>query len=92
VNNEDRVRITWEPAATPIPEEDMFRQTSTDGGKTWNPPLPPRPETTEELFGDPEWDLIGRVCDQIDRANPDLPIEVCQAIARDIIKLVRERT
>jgi hypothetical protein len=46
---------------------------------------------TEELFGDPEWDLIGLVCDQLDRANPDLPIEACQAIARDIIKLVRER-
>lgn len=46
--------------------------------------------TTEDAFGDPEWDLIGLVCDQIDRANPDLPIEVCQAIARDIIKLVRE--
>jgi hypothetical protein len=47
---------------------------------------------TEELFGDPEWDLIGLVCDQIDRANPDLPIEECQAIAKDIIQLVRERT
>ena len=34
--------------------------------------------------------LIGRGCDQIDRANPDLPIEECQAIARDIITLVRE--
>lgn len=38
---------------------------------------------------DREWDLIGLVCDQIDRANPDLPIETCQAIAKDIIKLVR---
>jgi hypothetical protein len=46
--------------------------------------------STEDLFGDPEWDLIGLVCDQIDRVNPDLPIEVCQAIARDIIQLVRE--
>lgn len=39
---------------------------------------------------DDEGDLIGRVCDQIDRANPDLLIEECQAIARDIIRLVRE--
>jgi hypothetical protein len=48
--------------------------------------------STADLFGDPEWDLIGLVCDQLDRANPDLPIEDCQAIARDIIKLVRGRT
>lgn len=41
---------------------------------------------------DAEDNLIGLVCDQIDRANPELPIEVCQAIARDIIQLVRERT
>lgn len=47
--------------------------------------------TTEDLFGDPEWDLIGLVCDQIDRANPELPIETCQDIARSIIALVRER-
>lgn len=46
---------------------------------------------TESNTGpDPEWDLIGRVCDQIDRANPNLPIEDCQAIAKDIIKYVRE--
>lgn len=37
-----------------------------------------------------EWDLIGRVGDQIDRANPDLPIEQNQEIARDIIALVRQ--
>lgn len=48
--------------------------------------------TTVDPNPDPEWDLIGLVCDQLDRANPDLPIETCQAIARDIIKLVRERT
>jgi hypothetical protein len=48
---------------------------------------------TESNTGtDPEWDLIGRVCDQLDRANPALPIEECQAIAKDIIQLVRERT
>jgi hypothetical protein len=90
VSADERVRITWEPPPpTYLLFEDGFQQTSTDGGKTWNPPLPPRAQPTEELFGDPEWDLIGLVCDQIDRANPDLPIEVCQAIAKDIIKLVR---
>jgi hypothetical protein len=52
------------------------------------------PDTGEQrwMLTEAEWDLIGLVCDQIDRANPDLPIEVCQAIAKDIIKLVREYT
>jgi hypothetical protein len=50
------------------------------------------PDTGEQrwMLNDEESHLIGRVCDQIDRANPDLPIETCQAIARDIIRLVRE--
>lgn len=64
-------------------------QYSTDGGKTWHPPLPPRSHSTEELFGPSERDLIDLVCDQIDRANAELPIEECQAIARNIIALVR---
>lgn len=90
MNDNDRVSITWEPPATPIPAEDWHQQTSTDGGKTWNPPLPKLPpHVFEDLIAD-EDDLIGRVCDQINRANPDLPIEECQAIARDIIRLVRE--
>jgi hypothetical protein len=47
----------------------------------------------EFLAWDAEDTLLGLVCDQIDRANPDLPIETCQQIARDIIhQLVRERT
>lgn len=69
----------------------------------WYPPHLPKeervrlvqdPDTGEQrwMLTEAEWDLIGLVCDQIDRANPDLPIEVCQAIARDIIQLVRERT
>ncbi len=88
----DRVYISWEPLATPIPEEDWFRQQSTDGGETWNPPLPKLPA---HVFADPiddeEWHLIGQVCDLIDR-RVEMTIEECQAIARDIITLVRERS
>jgi hypothetical protein len=49
------------------------------------------PDTGEQRWKltDAEWDLIGLVCDRIDEANPDLPIEQCQRIARDIIQLVR---
>lgn len=93
MTDDDRVRISFDPRGTPIPAEDWHQQSSADGGKTWLPPLPKLPpHVFEDLIEDEEWDLIGLVCDQIDRANPDLPIEVCQAIARDIIKLVRERT
>lgn len=46
---------------------------------------------TDELF-EMEWDLIGLVCDQIDEANPDLPIADCQRIAKQIIALVRGRS
>lgn len=48
------------------------------------------PDDGFDAEADAEDTLHGRVCDQIDRANPDLPIETCQAIARDIIQLVRE--
>lgn len=50
------------------------------------------PDTGEQrwMLSESEWDLIGLVCDQLDRANPNLPIETCQTIAKDIIKLVRE--
>lgn len=88
--SDDRVRIAWDSSGVTIPVGETFRQTSTDGGLTWNPPLPKPPPHAFEALGDPEGDLIGRVCDQIDRANPDLPIGECQTIARDIIRLVRE--
>jgi hypothetical protein len=55
-------------------------------------PLPDEHPDSEWHRKDAEDTLIGLVCDQLDRANPDLPIEDCQAIARDIIALVRERT
>lgn len=90
MSDDDRVRIAWDSSGATIPVGETFRQTSTDGGKTWNPPLPKPPAHVFEDLDDEEGDLIGRVCDQIDRANPNLPIETCQAIARDIIQLVRE--
>lgn len=64
-----------------------------DQGNYWRRvQLTQDPETGEQrwMLNDAEWTLIGLVCDQIDRANPNLPIETCQAIARDIIRLVRE--
>lgn len=87
----DRVRISFDSTGASIPVGETFRQTSADGGKTWHPPLPQPPaHVFEDLIEGSEDTLHGLVCDQLDRANPDLPIETCQVIARDIIRLVRE--
>lgn len=51
----------------------------------------PEPQPAADPNPDPEWDLHGLVCDQIDRANPLESIETRQAIARNIIQLVRSR-
>jgi len=40
VSDDDRVRIAWDSSGATIPVGETFRQTSTDGGLTWNPPLP----------------------------------------------------
>lgn len=36
-----------------------------------------------------EWNLVGRVCDKLDEVAAEIPIEVSQRLAMEIIALVR---
>ena len=73
----------------PGPHPGGFVQYSTDGGQTWDPPRPPRPQPTEELFDDSEDTLHGQVPDgSILATGPSGRSEV-REVARDVTEEVR---